>query len=275
MVKSESLKDEPRGDMTAEPCIVLVEPQLGENIGAAARAMANFGLKRLRLVNPREPWPSKRAYAASSGAEHVVEAAELFEDVTSAVADLRFVFATTARSREAPKIVRGPKEAARMLRQREAEGVPTGILFGRERWGLTNEEIALADEILTLPVDPAHASLNIAQAVLITAYEWRLAATGEALPFSGANELVPADKAELVRLFEHLEDALDAAGFFRPPEKKPHMVQSIRAMLQRAGLSDQEVRTLRGVVAALEQRPTRPHRKADGTLTTKRGKGSS
>ncbi len=274
MVKSESPKDKPRVDMTAEPCIILVEPQLGENIGAAARAMANFGLGRLRLVNPREPWPSKRAYAASSGAEHVVEAAELFDDVTAAVADLRFVFATTARSREAARVVRGPKMAAEMLRQREADGVATGILFGRERWGLTNEEVALADEILTLPVDPAHASLNIAQAVLIIAYEWRLAGVGEALPFGGANDLVPADKAELVRLFEHLEGALDAAGFFRPPEKKPHMVQALRAMLQRAGLSDQEVRTLRGVVAALEQRPTRPYQKADGTVTTKRGKES-
>ena len=122
MVKSESPKEKPRGDMTAEPCIILVEPQLGENIGAAARAMANFGLRRLRLVNPRDGWPNKRAVAASSGAEHVIEAAELFDDVASAVADLRFVFATTARSREAPKVVRGPEEAARMLRQRGRRG---------------------------------------------------------------------------------------------------------------------------------------------------------
>ncbi len=266
------MKDE---TTSPQPCIILVEPQLGENIGAAARAMANFGLSRLRLVKPREGWPSERAMAAASGADHVIEAAEIFDDVAAAVADLRFVFATTARAREAAKAVRGPEEAAAMLRRREGQGVATGILFGRERWGLVNEEIALADEILTLPVDPAHASLNIAQAVLIVAYEWRLADAGEALPFAGANTLVPAEKADLVRLFDHLEAALDETGFFRPPEKKPHMVQAIRAMLQRAGLSDQEVRTFRGMIAALEKRPTRPHQAADGTLTTQRGKAPS
>lgn len=247
----------------SEPWIILVEPQLGENIGTAARAMANFGLSRLRLVRPREGWPSERAVAAASGADDVLEAAELFEDVEAATADLRFVFATTARAREVAKSVRGPEEAAVILKRLSVGGAATGILFGRERYGLTNEEVALSDEILTVPVDPTHNSLNIAQAVLIAAYEWRRAMTGGALPFAGANDQLPAEKADLVRLFEHLEAALDASGFLRPPEKRPHMVRSLRAMVQRARLSDQEVRTLRGVIASLEQRPTRPQSGTD------------
>jgi len=242
-------------DPPAQPAIILVGPQLGENIGTAARAMANFGLTRLRLVAPRDGWPNGKAVAAASGAEDVIEAAELYDDVAAAVADLGFVFATTARARELAKNVRNAGEAAGMLAATAASGVPTGILFGREKFGLSNEEMALADEILTLPVDPAHSSLNIAQAVLIVAYEWRLAALGAALPFAGANDTAPAPKADLLRLFEHLEAVLDRAGFFRPPEKRPHMVQSLRAMLQRAGLSEQEVRTLRGVVAAFERLP--------------------
>ena len=249
MVKS----GEGAGSVAVQPAVILVEPQLGENIGTAARAMANFGLTRLRLVAPRDGWPNKKALAASSGAEDVIASAELFDDVPAAVADLGFVFATTARSREIAKRVRGPKEAAAELAEYARQAVGTGILFGRERWGLTNDEMALADEIVTLPVDPEHASLNIAQAVLIVAYEWRLTALGGTLPFDGANALEPAPKADLLRLFEHLEGVLDKTGFFRPPEKRAHMVQSIRTMLQRAGLSEQEVRTLRGVVAAFER----------------------
>ncbi|MCW5698005.1 MAG: RNA methyltransferase [Bauldia sp.] len=253
------------------PAIILVEPQLGENIGAAARAMANFGLDRLRLVAPRAGWPNERARAAASRADHVLDRVALFPDVASAIADLRFLYATTARPRETLKPVRGPDEAARHVFALAGQGVSSGILFGRERIGLTNDEIALADEILTLPVDPAFASLNVAQAVLIIAYEWRRAAGEAELPFVGANRLEPAAKEELTRLFAHLEAALDATGFFRPAEKRPSMVLALRAMLQRAGLTEQEVRTLRGVIAALEGRPTRPHRAPDGTLTTERG----
>jgi tRNA/rRNA methyltransferase len=260
VVKSEERARAAGAGPAADPVVILVEPQLGENIGTAARAMANFGLTRLRLVRPKEGWPNGRAIASASGAQDVLQAAELFDDVAAAVADLGFVFATTARAREIAKTVRGPEEAGAMLKRLQSERVGTGILFGRERFGLNNEEVGLADEIITLPVDPAHASLNIAQAVLIVAYEWRLASVGAALPFSGEARSEPASKAELVGLFEHLESALDETRFFRPPEKKPHMVQSLRAMLQRAGLSEQEVRTLRGVIAALEQRPTRPRR---------------
>ena len=166
----------------------------------------------------------------------------------------------------------GPREAAGRLRAAAAAGIAAGILFGRERTGLTNEELSFADEILTYPVDPDFASLNVAQAVLLAAYEWRIAGEGAAaLPFAGG----PADmapKEELIRLFEHLESALDVAGFFRPPEKRPHMVEALRTLLHRAQLSEQEVRTLRGVVAALEHRPTRPRPLEDGSVTTERGK---
>jgi tRNA/rRNA methyltransferase len=254
------------------PAIILVAPQLGENIGTAARAMANFGLDDLRVVDPREGWPNERAVAAASGAPPV-DKVRVFATVAAAIADLSFVYATTARQRQVAKPVVGPGAAAANARRLAAAGRRVGVLFGRERIGLTNEEISLADEILTLPVDPAFASLNVAQAVLIVAYEWRRAGSADeaaSLPFARAAD-PPADKVELVHLFDHLEGALDAAGFFRPREKRAHMVEALRNMLQRAALSEQEVRTLRGAVAALERRPTRPHRLADGTVTTERG----
>jgi tRNA/rRNA methyltransferase len=255
------------------PAIILVEPQLGENIGTAARAMANFGLSDLRVVNPREGWPSERAVAAASGAPLVGEV-RVFATVAEAIADLRFVYATTAREREVAKPVAGPRRAAEHARQLIAGGLTVGVLFGRERIGLINDEVSLADEILTLPVDPSFSSLNVAQAVLIVAYEWRRASfpdENESLPFARSAD-PPSTKDELIHLFLHLESALDAAGFFRPPEKRAHMVEALRNMLQRAGLSEQEVRTLRGAIAALERRPTRPRVLADGTVTTERGK---
>ncbi len=256
------------------PAIILVAPQLGENVGTAARAMANFGLSELRLVNPREGWPNEKGVAAASGADRVLERITTWTSLADAIADLGFVYATTARAREVAKPVAGPREAAANVRALSAAGTRTGVLFGPERTGLTNEDLSLADEILTFPVDPAFPSINLAQAVLLFGYEWRLAgfAGGErALPLADARP-PPAPKEELIRLFEHFEGALDAAGFFRPPEKRPHMVEALRSMLQRAGFSEQEVRTLRGVVTALEKRPTRPRVLPDGTVTTVRGK---
>ncbi|MEJ0098205.1 MAG: TrmH family RNA methyltransferase, partial [Bauldia sp.] len=181
------------------------------------------------------------------------------------------MYATTARSREVAKAVVGPREAA-AARARIAAGNGVGILFGRERTGLNNEEVSLADEILTLPVNPAFSSLNIAQAVLIVAYEWRLSGEGGgSLPFA-AEIAEQAPREQLIGMFEHLESALDDAGFFRPSEKRPHITLAIRAMLQRAGLTEQEVRTLRGMIAALERRPTRPRKTGGGAETTERGK---
>ena len=250
--------------MTApSPAIVLVEPQMGENIGAAARAMANFGLSDLRLVAPRDGWPNEKAMAAASRADHVIKAAKVFDTCAEAVADLNFVYATTARDRDLTKAVRGPVHAARHLRGLEAAGAATGLLFGRERWGLENDEIALADEILTLPVVPEFASLNIAQAVIVIAYEWRKAGfdgDDAAIPFSMPERSPPATKEELVHLFDHLEGALDERNFFRPAEKKESMVRHLRAIFQRVQLTAQEVRTLRGVISTLEGRKTRPSR---------------
>jgi len=240
------------------PAVILCEPQLGENIGAAARAMANFGLWDLRLVTPRDGWPNEKAVASASRADHVIERVQVFDTVEAAIADLSLVFATTARSRDLAKPVLGPDEAADRLAGHIGGGQGAGILFGRERWGLNNEEVALADAIVTLPVEAAFASLNIAQAVLVLAYEWRRASGGAELPFTAlAHE--PASKDELTGLFLHLEDALDEAGFFKTDAKRPTMVTNLRTMLGRGRFSAQEVRTLRGVIAALDRRHERPN----------------
>jgi tRNA/rRNA methyltransferase len=239
--------------LTDGPVIILVEPQLGENIGMVARAMANFSLSELRLVNPRDGWPNEKARAAASRADHVIDNVFVFEDLASAIDDLNFVFATTARARDNFKPVRGPVEAGRALRSRFLAGQKTGILFGRERFGLFNEEVGLADEIVTFPVNPAFASLNIAQAVLLMAYEWMKSGleSETATPFSGP-EMVPAGKEHLLGLLAHLEDALSARGYFRPAPKKPKMVDNLRAVLTRPGFTEAEIKVLRGVVASLD-----------------------
>ncbi|MCP4381611.1 MAG: RNA methyltransferase [Hyphomicrobiales bacterium] len=240
------------------PAVILVAPQLGENIGTAARAMANFGLTRLRLVRPRDGWPNEKARAAASGANHVIDTARIFETLADAVADLAFVYATTARAREVAKPVAGPHEAGARLRALARANSATGVIFGPERAGLNNDDLSHADEIVTFPVDPTFSSINIAQSVLLIGYEWRrsgLTAGDAGLPFTLDRELAP--KADLFRLFDHLESSLDASGFFRPPEKRTHMVEGLRSILQRAELSEQEVRTLRGVIASLERRHVR------------------
>src|SRR5688572_2269832 len=193
----------------ASPAIILVEPQLGENIGAAARAMANFGLWDLRLVNPRDGWPNVHAERAASRADHVLEKVRVFETLAEAIADLELVYATTARSRDMQKDVLGPEAATANLNRHVAGGGKAGVLFGRERWGLYNDEIAVADAIVTFPVEPAFASLNIAQAVLLMSFEWRRQNEGNSLPFTEPPESPPATKDQLLGLFEHLEAVLD------------------------------------------------------------------
>jgi tRNA/rRNA methyltransferase len=238
---------------TSGPSIVLVEPQLGENIGMVARAMANFGLTELRLVNPRDGWPSDKARAAASKADHVIDATTVFATLEEAVADLTFIYATTARERDGFKQVRSPVEAARTLRARQAAGQKTGILFGRERFGLFNEEVALADEIVTFPVDPGFASLNIAQAVLLMSYEWmKSGLASETETAFSAPEIVPADRGLLLGFLGHLEEALDARGYFRPAAKKPKMVDNLRAVLTRPGFGEAELKVLRGVLSSLD-----------------------
>jgi tRNA/rRNA methyltransferase len=240
------------------PAIILCEPQLGENIGTTARAMANFGLWDLRLVNPRDGWPNDKAIAAASRAEHVLDRVRVFATTEAAIADLSLVYATTARRRDLQKPVLGPEEASQRVIAHIAKGAGAGILLGRERWGLYNEEVAIADAIVTLPVEAAFASLNIAQAVLIMAYEWRRQTDlGQQLLF-GETVAEPATKGELLQLFVHLEQALDEAGFFTAPDKRPTVVNNLRAMLSRGTLSGQEVRTLHGVISSIERRHERP-----------------
>lgn len=235
------------------PAIILCEPQLGENVGTTARAMANFGLWDLRLVNPRDGWPNERAIAAASRADHVIDKVRVFATTEEAIADLSMVFATTARRRDMQKPVYGPEEGAQRAISHIAGGHKAGILFGRERWGLYNEEVALADAIITYPVEAAFASLNIAQAVLLMSYEWRRQYDkGEVLPFEGGLDPI-APRGELLGLFEHLETTLDRTGFFKTDDKRPAMVNNLRAAFARAQLSGQEIRTLRGVISSLDR----------------------
>lgn len=247
------------------PAIILVEPQLGENIGAAARAMGNFGLKELRIVAPRDGWPSESARASAALAVEIVDKATLSATTEEAIADLHFVAATSARSRFLAKPVMSPEEAVAEIWSRQQAGERCGILFGKERTGLENSQIALADAIVTAPVDPAFASLNLAQAVLLSAYEWRKRvdphSLGRQLPDApqGAGQRYkasrPAERHEMIAFFEHLERELDACGFLFPPEKRDTMVNNIRSMFTRMGASEQEVRTLRGIIANLRRGP--------------------
>jgi tRNA/rRNA methyltransferase len=232
--------------------VILKDAQLAENIGAVARVMANFGLSDLRLVSPRDGWPQSRAWASASGADWPLDGARVFDRLEEAIADLHLVLATTARPREAMLTVVTPREAAARLRAAETEGWRAGLLFGGERAGLEADDIALCQAIVTAPVDPRFHSLNLAQAVAITAYEWRVAqAPGVPAGFSEAAP--PAEQRAMLGLYEQMEAELDAAGFFHPPEKRPSMVRNLRVALGRAQLTDQEVRTFRGVVTALSR----------------------
>jgi len=244
--------DHTRATAHGGPAVILVEPQLGENIGAAARAMLNVGLTDLRLVRPRDGWPSEVARAAASGADAVVDGARLFPDVAAAIGDIRRLYACTARRRDMAKPVVTAEAAAAEMRALSPGGGACALMFGPERAGLGNDDVALADALVAVPLNPAFASLNLAQAVLLLGYAWLRAGEGE--PAGEADRDPPATKAELIGLFEHLEGELDAAGFFANRERRPVTVRKIRNMFQRAGLREFEVRILRGVVAALADR---------------------
>lgn len=235
----------------AGPRILLIDPQLGQNIGMVARAMLNCGLSELALVRPRDGWPNREAQAAASGAEEILAQARLFDTTEEAVADLRRVYAMTARPRDMVKPVATPRQAALDLRRAVAAGEAVGVLFGPERSGLTNDDLALAERIVSVPLNPGFSSLNLAQAVLLLGYEWFQAGDdtpGERL-VRGRGK--PAPKAELTNFFARLERSLDEVGFFHPPEKRAGMVRNLRNLFQRAELSDAEVRTLHGVVSSL------------------------
>ncbi len=233
------------------PAVILVEPQLGENIGAAARAMANFGLSELRLVNPREAWPNPEARKMASGADRVIDGATLHGTLAEAIADCALVFAATARAHDQAKHVVGADEAAALMQPRIAAGERVAVLFGRERNGLENEEVGLADYIVTLPVNPAFASLNLAQAVVIVAYEWFKRAGGGALPFSTPQKSGPAPKEQMLAFFATLERELEKVEFFRPPDKRETMTINLRNIFTRMQPTQQDIQTLHGVIMSI------------------------
>jgi tRNA/rRNA methyltransferase len=238
---------------TPAPIVLLVEPQLGENIGAAARAMANFGLSRLRLVKPLKGWPNERARVMAAGADRILEGVMLYDTLKEAIGDCSFVLATTARNHDQAKPVVSAAAAAAEMVPRVAGGESVAILFGRERIGLENHEVALADRFVTLPVNPAFASLNLAQAVVIVAYEWFKLAGGGGLPFSMPEKSPPAAKQQLDAFFCDLEGALERVEFFRPEEKRGTMSVNLRNIFQRMTPTQQDIRTLHGVINAIAQ----------------------
>ncbi|HEY0622443.1 RNA methyltransferase [Sphingomonas sp.] len=229
------------------PVIVLVRPQLGENIGKAARAMLNFGLTEMRLVSPRDGWPNPSAGPAASGADVVLEQARVFDSVAEAVADCEHVYATTVRKRGVTKPVVTPAEAASEI---HAAPGRSAVLFGAERSGLATEDVALARAILTVPINPEFGSLNLAQAVILVAYEW---SKGRDLVQPPRVDLAPpAPQAELEGLIGHLEGLLEDSGYFYPPDRVPTTRLTLRNLLTKPGWTEQELRTLRGVLSALE-----------------------
>lgn len=234
------------------PAVILVRPQLSENIGTAARAMLNCGLTDLRLVAPKEDWLQDRAIAAASGADRVLMGAKVFATTAEALADLNRVWATTARNRFMVKPVDTPRTAAEAMRAIAADGQRFGVMFGPERTGLENDDVSQADTVLTVPLNPEYTSLNLAQCVLLIGYEWYQAGD-PTLPerhmTKGAQP--PATKEKLQGFFDHLERELDECGFLRIPDKRPVMVRNIRNMFQRAHLTGQEVQTLHGIVHEL------------------------
>jgi tRNA/rRNA methyltransferase len=234
------------------PAVILITPQLGENIGMAARAMLNCAMSDLRLVRPRDGWPNPKALATAVGASDVVEQARIFDTTADAIADLQRVYATTARPRDMSVNVATPEEAATQMRAEAGAGAMSGVLFGPESSGMDNDDIVLADTVITVPLNPGFSSLNLAQAVFAVGYCWyRLEDATPPRRRLGPKSAKLATREELLGLFEHLERELDEKGFLSRAKKRPSMVRNLRNIFQRAHLSDQEVRTLRGVITSL------------------------
>lgn len=244
--------------MTNKPIIVLVRPQLGENIGKAARAMLNFGLTEMRIVNPRDGWPNPSAGPAAAGADSILDEAKIYATAAEAVADCEHVYATTVRKRGVTKPVVGPDGAARLM---HSEPGRHAILFGREASGLETEDVALARHILTVPINPEFGSLNLAQAVVLCAYEWsrvgREAGEGAALvqPTADDETLPPAPQDELDDLIAHFEALLAPRGYFLPEARSDATRRTLRSVLTKPGWNHLEVRTLRGILSTLQRGP--------------------
>ncbi|WP_135505393.1 RNA methyltransferase [Roseovarius aestuariivivens] len=231
-----------------QPHFVLVRPQMGENIGAAARAMWNFGLDRMVLVSPRDGWPNPRAVAMASGAGRLLDEAVLATDLPEAVAGDHFVMATTARVRGLTKPVFSPEEAMRQAADRLGRGERVSVLFGPERAGLENEDVARANAIISVPVNPQFPSLNLAQCVLLCGYEWRRATQDVAATRTDMGGTEWASQIEIEKLADHYEDRLDQAGYFFPPEKAPGMQVNLRNLWSRMPLTRADVQMLHGVL---------------------------
>lgn len=235
-------------DAADPPVFVLVRPQLGENIGKAARAMLNFGLADMRLVAPRDGWPNPSAGPAASGADVVLEKAQVFDTVAEAVSDCAHVYATTVRKRGVTKPVVTPEVAGREIHSRSGR---SAILFGPERSGLETDDVALARAILTVPINPAFSSLNLAQAVILVAYEW---SKGEALASPTVEDLLPpAPQEDLDGMIAQFEAMLEPKGFYRPPTRAASTRRTLRSLLTKPGWNHLEIRTLRGVLSALQR----------------------
>lgn len=232
------------------PAIILVHPQLGDNIGAAMRAMLNCGFGDIRLVAPREGWIEDRAESSSSGAWEILGRPKIYDTTQEAIADLNYIYASTARPRDMIKTVFSPRKAATHMISAPAE-TRQGILFGCEKAGLANEDLTLADSIISFPLNPNFMSLNLAQAVLMVTYEWWMQTHEYCDEKLVMNETQPASKQELQSLFDHLEQELENTGFLGLPHKRTRMVQNIRNTLLRAQFTEQEVRTWRGIITAL------------------------
>ena len=261
-IRRAHIKGEPLSGEGETPAIILMEPQLPDNIGMVARACANFGLDELRLINPRDGWPNEKARIAASGANYIIDEAKAYSTLNEAMGDLNWVVATTARQRDLRKPILSPESAIAELRSRIGRGERCGILFGRERSGLETTEVATCDAMVMIPVNSRFASLNLAQATLLLGYVWMRGSGRASLgrvttyetPVSEGLHLGderPATKQELIGLFEHLESELDRLGFFNPSHKRPTVVRNVRTMLSRMAPTEQEVRTLRGIVATL------------------------
>lgn len=237
-----------------QPSIILVEPQMGENIGAAARAMYNFGLEWLRLVNPRDGWPNQKAVTMASGAGRVLDQVQISQTTDQAVGDLHYIFATTARGRDLTKPVVSPEQAMLMTRAMIGAGQKVGVLFGPERSGLHNADISRANAIISVPVNPGFASLNLAQCVLLLAYEWRRQTEdipAEVMALAGSK---PATAIEMQKLTEHMEQRLDLTGFFWPEHKAESMRLNLRNMMSRMPMTEADIRIMHGIIRALSDK---------------------
>ncbi len=239
-----------------KPVIVLVEPQMGENIGAAARAMLNCGIDEMRIVNPRDGWPNEKANIMSSGAFDIMPPVRVYDTTAEALADCHYTYATTARIRDMVKPVFTAKEAAIDARAREEKGQRVAYLFGAERAGLSNEDVALSHAIITIPVNPEFSSLNLGQGVLLCAYEWFQCTAIKGVPRTSTTEQVaatelPASHDDLNNLYRRLEEELHKGGFFRTQELQPTVMRNLKNMLARTGMTTQEVNTFHGMITAL------------------------